>query len=83
MREPVRNAIAAAGVARVSASFTMPEIADAMGEALNMLGGAIKRRFNSPDLELGLPLFVVGHVQATSPSSRCRPISARSRCTRS
>jgi len=60
----------------------MPEIADAMGEALNMLGGAIKRRFNSPDLELGLPLFVVG-LQATSPSSRCRPISARSRCTRS
>jgi len=47
-------------------SLAMPEVADAMGEALNMLGGAIKRRFNSPDLELGLPLFVVGHVQSTA-----------------
>ena len=48
------------------AKLEMPEVADAVGEALNMLGGAIKRRFNAPDLELGLPLFVLGHVQKTN-----------------
>lgn len=46
----------------------MPEIADAVGEALNMLGGAVKRRVRSDgnELELGLPLFVLGHVQTTN-----------------
>jgi len=64
--EAACRAVAAAMLQSAPESLAMPEVADAVGEALNMLGGAIKRRFNSPDLELGLPLFVVGHVQATA-----------------
>jgi hypothetical protein len=64
--EAACRAVAGAMLQSAPESLAMPEVADAMGEALNMLGGAIKRRFNSPDLELGLPLFVLGHVQATA-----------------
>lgn len=58
--------LAAAMLQTTPEKLELPEIADAVGEALNMLGGAIKRRFNAPELELGLPLFVLGHVQKTS-----------------
>lgn len=44
-----------------------PDVADAVGEILNMFAGSMKRRMASTgvDLELGLPVFVVGHVRPT------------------
>jgi CheY-specific phosphatase CheX len=59
--------VAAAMLQTTPESLTMAEVADAVGEALNMLGGAVKRRVqaNGNELELGLPLFVIGHVQQT------------------
>jgi CheY-specific phosphatase CheX len=43
------------------------EVADAVGEIVNMLAGAVKRRLSShrADLELGLPLFLHGYIQPT------------------
>jgi hypothetical protein len=43
------------------------EVADAIGEMVNMLGGGVKRRMSGlgADLELGLPIFVHGHIQPT------------------
>lgn len=43
------------------------EVADAVGEILNMLAGSIKRRIagHRTDLELGLPIFVHGYLQPT------------------
>lgn len=43
------------------------EVADAVGEIANMLGGAVKRRLSSlrGDLELGLPIFMHGYIQPT------------------
>jgi hypothetical protein len=43
------------------------EIADAVGEIVNMLGGAVKRRLSGhrADLELGLPIFLHGYIQPT------------------
>ena len=41
------------------------EVADAVGEIVNMLGGSIKRRLSGQgaELVLGLPIFVHGYVQ--------------------
>jgi hypothetical protein len=49
------------------AALSEPDVADAVGEALNMFAGSMKRRMASSgvDLELGLPIFVVGHVRPT------------------
>ena len=49
-------------------TLTMADIADAVGETLNMLGGAVKRRVQSAgnELELGLPIFMIGHIQRTN-----------------
>lgn len=43
------------------------EVADAIGELVNMLGGGVKRRMSGlgADLELGLPIFIHGHIQPT------------------
>jgi hypothetical protein len=43
------------------------EVADAIGEVVNMLAGAVKRRMTGigAELELGLPLFVHGYIQPT------------------
>ena len=43
------------------------EVADAVGEIVNMFAGAVKRRLSSqrPDLELGLPIFLHGYIQPT------------------
>jgi hypothetical protein len=43
------------------------EVADAVGEIVNMLAGAVKRRLSGQraDLELGLPLFLHGYIQPT------------------
>jgi hypothetical protein len=49
------------------AALTDAEVADAIGEIVNMLAGAVKRRIagQRADLELGLPIFIHGYVQAT------------------
>ncbi len=57
--------VAAAMLQTTPDTLDMDQVADAVGEAINMLGGAIKRRFLPSELELGLPLFVNGHVQKT------------------
>jgi len=43
------------------------EVADAVGEIVNMLAGSVKRRMAGlgAELELGLPLFLHGYIQPT------------------
>ncbi len=44
------------------------EVADAIGEIVNMLGGGVKRRMSGngvTDLLLGLPIFMHGYIQPT------------------
>jgi hypothetical protein len=43
------------------------EVADAIGEIVNMLAGSVKRRLAGyrTDLELGLPIFIRGCLQPT------------------
>jgi hypothetical protein len=44
------------------------EVADAIGEIVNMLGGGVKRRMSGSgaiDLLLGLPIFLHGYIQPT------------------
>jgi hypothetical protein len=43
------------------------EVADAVGEIVNMLAGSVKRRIagHGGDLVLGLPLFIHGHIEPT------------------
>jgi hypothetical protein len=44
------------------------EVADAIGEIVNMLGGGVKRRMSGngiTDLLLGLPIFLHGYIQPT------------------
>jgi CheY-specific phosphatase CheX len=43
------------------------EVADAIGEIVNMLGGGVKRRMSGQgaELVLGLPIFLHGHIQPT------------------
>lgn len=43
------------------------EVADAIGEVVNMLAGAVKRRMTGlgAELELGLPIFFHGYIQPT------------------
>jgi len=43
------------------------EVADAVGEIVNMLAGSVKRRMSGlrVDLELGLPIFLHGYIQPT------------------
>jgi len=58
------RAILCAGPA---AALRDTEIADAVGEIVNMLAGAVKRRLSGhrADLELGLPIFLHGYIQPT------------------
>lgn len=62
------RAIAAAILQSTPSSLSEAETADAVGEIVNMLAGSVKRRMATTgvDLELGLPLFIVGHVASTS-----------------
>ncbi len=50
-----------------AAALRDAEVADAVGEIANMLGGSLKRRLAGlgAELVLGLPIFVHGHVQPT------------------
>jgi CheY-specific phosphatase CheX len=43
------------------------EVADAIGEVVNMLAGSVKRRMTGlgAELELGLPIFIHGYIQPT------------------
>jgi hypothetical protein len=43
------------------------EVADAVGEIVNMLAGSVKRRISGlgGELELGLPIFLHGYIQPT------------------
>ena len=43
------------------------EVADAVGEIVNMLAGSVKRRIagHGADLALGLPLFIHGYIEPT------------------
>lgn len=43
------------------------EVADAVGEIVNMLAGSVKRRMSGlgAELELGLPIFLHGYIQPT------------------
>jgi len=54
------------------------EVADAVGEIVNMLAGSVKRRMSGlrVDLELGLPLFLHGYIQ---PSDRLTVIALPTR----
>jgi hypothetical protein len=47
--------------------LTPADVADAVGEIVNMFGGGIKRRLvaGRPGLQLGLPVFIHGHLEAT------------------
>jgi hypothetical protein len=51
------------------AAITDAEVADAIGEIVNMLAGSMKRRLSglAADLTLGLPIFIHGYLQ---PSER-------------
>jgi hypothetical protein len=44
------------------------EVADAVGEIVNMLAGSMKRCLSGvgPDLTLGLPIFIHGYLQPTN-----------------
>lgn len=47
-------------------AVTEPEVADAVREISNMLGGTVKRRMSEyAELELGLPVFIEGRVLRT------------------
>lgn len=50
------------------------EVADAVGEIVNMLAGSVKRRLSNQcaDLVLGLPLFIHGYIE---PSDRLQVIA--------
>jgi hypothetical protein len=50
-----------------NATLRDTEMADAIGEMVNMLGGTLKRRLSSQlgDMVLGLPIFVHGYIQPT------------------
>jgi len=53
------------------------EVADAIGEIVNMLAGSVKRRLSGQrDLELGLPIFLHGYIQ---PSERLSVIALPTR----
>jgi hypothetical protein len=52
------------------------EVADAVGELVNMLGGTVKRRLSRSDLVLGLPLFIHGYIE---PSDRLTVIALPTR----
>jgi hypothetical protein len=52
------------------------EIADAVGEIVNMLAGSVKRRIAGADLVLGLPLFIHGYIE---PSERLTVIALPTR----
>jgi hypothetical protein len=43
------------------------DVADAVGEIVNMLAGSVKRRMagQGAELELGLPIFLHGYIQPT------------------
>lgn len=74
---PACRELAAAMLGGGGPSLTDVEIADAVGELVNMLGGGIKRRMSSHavDLELGLPKFIHGHVQRTERvTTTCVPV---------
>lgn len=50
-----------------SAPLSDAQVADAVGEIVNMLGGTMKRRMTGQgaDLTLGLPIFIHGYLQPT------------------
>jgi CheY-specific phosphatase CheX len=56
-------------MAEPTAALRDAEVADAIGEIVNMLGGGVKRRMSGhgAELVLGLPIFVHGYIQ---PSDR-------------
>ena len=45
-------------------SLSVADIADAVGETLNMIGGIVKRRVGN-ELEIGLPVVMIGHIRTT------------------
>ena len=54
-------------MADAGAPLRPEEVADAVGEIVNMLGGGVKRRMSGQgaDLVLGLPIFLHGYLQPT------------------
>ena len=48
----------------VDAELSPADVTDAVGEVANMLAGGVKRRLSPhhPGLQLGLPLFIRGHL---------------------
>jgi hypothetical protein len=53
--------------ASIGTALRDAEVADAVGEIVNMLAGSVKRRMAGlgAELELGLPLFLHGYIQPT------------------
>lgn len=47
------------------ADLAPADVTDAVGEVANMLAGGVKRRMSAanPGLQLGLPLFIQGHLE--------------------
>lgn len=54
-------------MAEPNAALRDTEVADAIGEIVNMFGGGVKRRMSGQgaELVLGLPIFLHGHIQPT------------------
>jgi chemotaxis phosphatase CheX-like protein len=62
--QALSRAILGAGPAHV---LRDADVADAIGEVVNMLAGSVKRRLSGvgAELELGLPIFLHGYIQPT------------------
>ena len=57
----------ASALMREPGELTHADVADAIGEIVNITAGGVKRRLASEKsgLQLGLPIFIQGHLEAT------------------
>ena len=63
--EAALRGLSAALLGFVDAELAHADVTDAVGEVANMLAGGVKRRLSaaSPGLQLGLPVFIQGHLE--------------------
>ena len=59
------------GMAGTPDVLSPADVADAVGEVVNMIAGQVKRRLNEqiPSLALGLPIFIHGKIEPTAKMS--------------
>lgn len=62
---PALAALSGALLGCAGADVSPADVTDAVGEVANMLAGGVKRRLSAahPGLQLGLPLFIRGHLE--------------------